>query len=252
VDIDHFTRQLEEAFSGTSTAELHGARVRTLSEQQPIAPLLEASLVGDEELEIYEGTFADWPGNVNEILEEHGLMRSLITLNWSGFGPVSWCAGVDALETGGRAYVCTWDELESYQLHAAVEPAGETAALRDLVTDLLSSGALVQNVPHYVWNYAPALLDRQAIEDAFARQLDDVEGWGALASEHFGRIVEPNHLQRCLDILDRLPRLDELDSWVFDDDDGSDLSEAARRQLLREFLDRGYEEVESRSGASHE
>jgi hypothetical protein len=28
-----------------------------------------------------------------------------------------------------------------------------------------------------------------------------------------------------------------------EDDDGSDLSEPARRTLLKEFLDRGYEEV---------
>jgi hypothetical protein len=83
------------------------------------------------------------------------------------------------------------------------------------------------------------------IEDAFARQLDAGEGWGALAEEHYGRIVEPNHLRRCLDILQRLPRLDELDAWLDEreDDDGSDLSEPARRALLREFLDRGYEEV---------
>src|SRR5262245_4115136 len=216
-----------------------------MSKARRLAPLLEKSLEGEEERELYGGTFEGWPGNVQEILDEHGLHRRLVTLNWDGFGPVSWSAGVVAIEAGGRAYVCTWDELESYQLHAAVGAVGDTDPLRELVCGLLSSGSLVHHVPHYVWNYAPGLLDREAIEDAFARQLDASEGWGALAEEHYGRIVEPNHLQRCLDILQRLPRLDELDAWLADreDDDGSDLPEPARRALLREFLDGGYEEV---------
>jgi hypothetical protein len=91
------------------------------------------------------------------------------------------------------------------------------------------------------------LLSRSALENAFARLLDLYSGWGALADEHFGRIVEPNHLQRCLDLLDDLPRLDDegaLDAWLERiEDDGSDLAEPARRLLLKEFLDRGYEEA---------
>jgi len=241
MNIDRFTKSLEKAFSRTAATELGGERVWRLRKPRPLAPLLEKSLEG----ELYRGTFQGWPGNVREILDEHGLHRALATLSWDGFGPVSWSAGVVAIETGGRAYLCSWDELESYQVHAAVSSVGDSDALRELVVGLLASGSLVQNVPHYVWNYAPGLLDREAIEDAFARQLDASDGWGALAEEHYGRIVEPNHLQRCLDILERLPRLDELDKWVDarEGDDGSDLPESARRTLLREFVDRGYEEV---------
>jgi hypothetical protein len=247
MNIDAFTKSLERAFGRTNSVDVRGAEVRQLRKPRPLAPLLEKSLEGDEEREIYSGTFEDWPGNVAEILDEHDLHRSLITLNWDGFGPISWSAGIVAVETGGRAYLCSWDELESYQLHAAVDQQGDTDALREVVVGLLSSGSLVQHVPHYVWNKAPALLDRQTIEDAFAAQLDQTEGWGALASAHFGRIVEPNHLQRCLDSLARLPKLNEMDSWLeeLEADDGSELSEAARRAVLREFLDRGYEEIEA-------
>jgi hypothetical protein len=256
MDIDRFTKSLERAFARTSATELGGVEVWELRKPRPLAPLLDKALQGEEEREPYEGTFQDWPGNVQEILDQHGLHRRLVTLNWDGFGPVSWSAGVVVIEAGGRAYLCSWDELESYQLHAAVGSVGDSDALRELVGDLLSSGSLVQHVPHYVWNYAPELLDRQTIEDAFARQLDASEGWGALAEEHYGRIVEPNHLQRCLDILQRLPRLDELDAWLDEreDDDGSDLPEPARRALLREFLDGGYEEVapEPPESESHE
>jgi hypothetical protein len=92
------------------------------------------------------------------------------------------------------------------------------------------------------------LLDRAAIEDTFARLLDRTNGWGALAEEHFGRMVEPNHLRRCLDLLEGLPQLDDedaLSAWLerIEDDDGSDLSEPARGLLLTEFLDRGYEQT---------
>jgi hypothetical protein len=93
MNIDAFTKSLARAFCRTGVAEGRGAEVRLLRRPRPLAPLLEKSLEGDEEREIYSGTFEDWPGNVAEILEEHGLHRSLITLNWDGFGPVSWSAG---------------------------------------------------------------------------------------------------------------------------------------------------------------
>jgi hypothetical protein len=127
-----------------------------------------------------------------------------------------------------------------------VSSAGNTDALAQLVDDELVRGSVVLRPPHHLWNDAPELLDREAIEDAFASLLDRTNGWGMLADEHFGRIVEPNHLQRCLDLLEGLPQLDDdeaLSAWLERiEDDGSDLSGPARRLLLSEFLDRGYEE----------
>jgi hypothetical protein len=103
----------------------------------------------------------------------------------------------------------------------------------------------LQSVPHEIRNYAPAIIGRGQIEDAFFKLTTSTGGWSALADEHFGRVVEPNHLRRCLDLLERLPRLDDeeaLSAWVERiEDDGSDLTEPARRLLLKEFLDRGYE-----------
>jgi len=85
------------------------------------------------------------------------------------------------------------------------------------------------------------------VQDGFARLLDRTEGWVALAEEHFGRIVAPNHLQRCLDLLKQLPSLDDEDaisSWLeAAADDDSDLAEPARRLLLSDFLDRGYQDT---------
>src|SRR5262245_30429051 len=56
-----------------------------------------------------------------------------------------------------------------------------------------------------------------------------------------------NHLRRCLDLIEGLARLDDeevLAAWLERiEDDGSDLSEPARRLLLTEFLDRGDEDA---------
>jgi hypothetical protein len=247
MNIDRFNRLLERTFQRAKLEHLDGGQVQKLPKPRPLAPLLDKALEGADEVEEYARSFEAWPGNVEELLRHHGLRRSLLTFNWDGFGPVSWSAGIVAIETGGHAYVCKWDELESYQLLAAVTPAGDSAALAHVVLAELAGGAVVQHPPHHVWNDAPQLHDRAAIEDAFARLLDSHSGWGALADEHFGRIVEPNHLQRCLDLLEGLPRLDDddaLDAWLERiEDDGSDLSEPARRLLLKEFLDRGYEDA---------
>jgi hypothetical protein len=183
---------------------------------------------------------------VEELLGEQGLWRSLLTFNSDGFGPISWSAGLVAIEPeDSSAYLCKWDELESYQLLASVSSAGDTEALAQLVLDEVARGTVVQFPPHHLWNDVPDLLNRAAVEDAFARLLDRTNGWGTLAEEHFGRIVEPNHLRRCLDLLEGLPQLDDeeaLSAWLDRvEDDGSDPSEPARRLLLSEFLDRGYE-----------
>jgi hypothetical protein len=242
-----FTQLLEKSFRA-DPEQLQGGRVWRLERPRPLAPLLEKTLESDEERELYGGSFEAWPGNVWELLDTHGLHRPLLGAHWDGFGPVSWSAGLVAIETGGRAYLCVWDELESYRLVAAVSPAGDSPVLARVVCDLLAGGSLVGHPPHNLTNYVPALLDRRAVEAAFAALVDSTNSWGELADEHFGRLVEPNHLQRSLDLLQRLPRLDDraaVDAWLEDHDanDGSDLPEAARRTLLSEFLDRGYEEA---------
>jgi hypothetical protein len=240
-----FTQLLEQTFKG-APEQLHGAEVWRLKRPRPLAPILEKVLDTDEERELYAGTFEAWPGNVHELLDGEGLRRPLLSVHWDGFGPISWSAGLDAIETGSRTCVCVWDEEESYRLLAAVAPARDSPALASVVAGLLSGGSLVHHVPHNVTNYVPGLLDRAAVEDAFAGLLDLDGGWGSLATEHHGRLVEPNHLQRCLDLLHQLPRLDDreaMEHWLKEYDDGPDLPEPARRKLLSEFLDLGYEEA---------
>jgi len=71
----------------------------------------------------------------------------------------------------------------------------------------------------------------------------DGSAWNELAEEHFGRIVEPDHLERSLDALRRLPRLDDPDavSAYLEDDDAPELDEKAKRTLFEEWFVSTYE-----------
>ncbi len=75
--------------------------------------------------------------------------------------------------------------------------------------------------------------------------------WNELAEEHFGRIVEPNHLERSLDVLRRLPRLDDPDAVAayLEDDDVPELDEKAKRTLFEEWFALTYS-VTSQEGDS--
>jgi hypothetical protein len=247
MNTDRLNQLLEKAFRA-EPERLNGGKVWRLKRPRPLAPLLDSVLDTEEERELYGGSFEAWPGNISELLEGYGLHRPLLGADWDGFGPVSWSAGLTAIETGSRVYLCVWDELGSYRLVAAVAPAGNSPTLAAVVSELLAGGALVGHPPHNLTNYAPELLDRRAVEAALAALVDSTNGWGELADEHFGRLVEPDHLQRCLDLLQGLPRLDDRDAvaaWLeqHDGNDGSDLPEPARRRLLTEFLDSAYEEA---------
>ena len=112
--------------------------------------------------------------------------------------------------------------------------------------EAIANGTLVSSVPHNIFNDEPELLARDLFLDAFTGLLNRTDGWGALADDHFGRLVEPNHLQRSLDILSTLPPISDskaLDAWIDQaQGDSSDLTPEARRLLLDDVLDTRYEE----------
>ncbi len=87
----------------------------------------------------------------------------------------------------------------------------------------------------------PAAVVRQAYFDLL--QWDDRVGgdaWVSLSEEHFGRIVEPNHLQRSLDILHRAA--EAPDRWLEDLEAESDESDDDYRQrLFDEWFETAYE-----------
>ena len=67
---------------------------------------------------------------------------------------------------------------------------------------------------------------------------------------HYGRIVEPNHLQRSLDILHTLPRLDDpttVDAWLNGDNDPP-IDTQTRERLFQEWFQSAYEENAPEAG----
>jgi hypothetical protein len=128
--IDLFDRLLARTFAKAETMYIGAAQVQTLTKPKPLAATLERTLEGEEELELYSGTFEGWPGNVQELLDEHGLRQHLLGFSFDGFGPMSWACGLETIETDGFSYVVFWDALESYRLLARVSPVGHRDGLR--------------------------------------------------------------------------------------------------------------------------
>jgi hypothetical protein len=245
MDINLIERLLDAELAKTKATYVNGACVQTLKKPVLIAETLEQTLNTDEERELYSGTFEAWPGNVHEYLDSQGLRTALFTLAWDGFGPVSWACGVETIDSGRYSYVAFWDEVEGHQLFASVTPAGNAEGLRLIAREAIANGTLVSSVPHNIFNDQPELLERDLFQNAFTDLLDRTDGWGALADDHFGRLVEPNHLQRCLDILSTLPPISDsaaLDAWIDEAEGLSDLAPEARRLLLEDVLDTRYEE----------
>jgi hypothetical protein len=118
MNTDRLTELLEKAFRA-DPERLHGGKVWRLKRPRPLAPLLNKVLDTEQERDLCGGSFEAWPGTVWELLETHRLHRPLLNVHWDGFGPVSWSAGLAAIETGRRTCLCVWDEFESYRLLAA-------------------------------------------------------------------------------------------------------------------------------------
>jgi hypothetical protein len=248
MDIKLFERLLAARFARTKTTGTVGAVVQTLAKPASLSTFLERTLNTEEERDLYGGTFEAWPGNVHELLDDQSddLRRGLVVFSWDGWGPVSSAAGFETTDIGGSSYVLFWDEIEGHRVLAAVTPTGDVNGIRSVVHATIAGHTYLHSVPHDVFNDAPSVIDRPFLEGAFTALLDNTCGWGELADEHFARIVEPNHLQRCMDMFTGLRRLDNDEGWAewieaIDDNDGSDLSHEARRKLLREYLDKGYE-----------
>jgi len=115
-------------------ARVHGSCARRGRSR----PLFEKTL-DSEERELNAGTSEDWPENATEILDEHGLHRRLITLNWNGFGPVSYstfsaaAAASSGLTVAGSAVVA---------VAVSAAAAGLERRLRDHTHRLLQGGLL--------------------------------------------------------------------------------------------------------------
>jgi hypothetical protein len=106
------------------------------------------------------------------------------------------------------------------------------------------------SLPHELENSAPTLLPGQVIRrtcfDVMQRwQLERGDAWAMLAEQHYGRIVEPNHLERSLDILRRLAEVKDLDAWFERGKvESAAMPDHARQRLLDEWFETAYIEID--------
>jgi hypothetical protein len=205
------------------------------------------------------GDLECWPGSLTQLLEDHGVEEQvLLGFYWDGFGPISWVAGLTLIGTGSRRYLCYWDETQSYRALAAVDPWDDPGAISATVARLLARNGygfgdhLFGSLPHETTNHAPDLVSRAAVRQSYFDLLrwwerERGSAWVDLAEEHYGRIVEPNHLQRCLDILNSLPQVDDsetLNTWfAARDAESNAMPDHARQRLFDEWFTSAYDEL---------
>lgn len=248
-------RRLERAFS--AQPRRFGSTI-VVERRKPfkLAAAMNEALSDEEQEE--SGDLEAWPGSLSELLAEQGIEeRRLLDLYWDGFGPTSWVAGVVSIGNRRRRYLCYWNELESYLALAAIEPWDDPLALSGTVRRLLDRNGnafgvdVFGSLPTETTNHAPELIPEPVVRQAYFDLLDYWEreqggAWLTVAEDYYGRLVEPNHLQRCLDLLETLPQLDEQEgvgSWLAERDAESDaLPLEARQRLFDEWFAGAYAE----------
>jgi hypothetical protein len=220
--------------------------------------------LSEEEREEW-GDLEAWPGSLTQLLADHEVdEQQLLGFYWDGFGPISWVAGLALIGDGSRRYVCSWDETESYRALAAVEPWDDPLAVSGTISRVLARNGkefgvhLFGSLPHETTNHAPDLVSRTTVRQAYFDLLqwwecEQGSAWLDLAEEHYGRIVEPNHLQRCLDMLQSLPLLDDseaISTWFAKRNAESEaMSDHARQRLFDEWFVGTYDETDRKEAA---
>jgi hypothetical protein len=193
-------------------------------------------------------------GDVLERLDEQHVEHcTLLTVAWDGFGPVSHEAGLGLVGSGRRRYLCWWEEGESYRAVAAIAPWWDQRVVSHAVIRFLGCAGsefgiqAFGRLPDETLNWRRDLVHPGALRKAYWDAMTYLEAetgdaWLSLAEGHYGRIVEPNHLQRCLDSVELLIEeskltLEELEQMdAMRRRESADLPISARVTLLDEWL----------------
>jgi hypothetical protein len=183
------------------------------------------------------------------------------------FGPTSWVAGIVLVGNGMRRYLCYWNELESYLAIAAIEPWDDPLALSGTVQRLLKRNGRMFGVdvfgslPTETTNRAPELIPEPVVRQAYFDLLrywehERGDAWLTFAEEHYGRIVEPNHLQRSLDVLETLPRLGDpgsIANWLeYRQRESTAFLDEARQRLFDSWFEGAYVEEPMGGSSRHD
>jgi hypothetical protein len=248
MDLERLEARLARAFRARPQV-LGEARIIWRRKPVLLWQYLEDVLDGEEELERYADTLESWPAHVMELLDGH--LHDLLFFYWDGLGPTSSVAGLQVLDLGGRGYLVYWDELESYRAVAALERWRDELVVSAVVKEVLRKNGwphglgLFGSVPTETTNRMPSLLPEAVVKQAYFDflQWHEREGgaaWACLAHEHFGRIVEPNHLRRSLDILHRAA--EAPNDWLEElAEESAGYDDAVRQRLFDDWFETAYE-----------
>jgi hypothetical protein len=263
MDWDRVEHRLERGFR--ASPRLYGSSI-VIERRSPfrLTEVLQESLSAEEREEydpdrsLYSGL--GLPGNVSRLLEENGVEeRRLLGFEWDGLGPSSSAAGIVLVGNGHRRYLCHWDEWSacSYRAFASVQPWSDRPAIAGTISRVLNrNGAgfglgLFGSLPCVTTNDAPELVSGTVVKQAYFDLLEHwhaVRGdaWELLAEEHYGQLVEPNHLQRSLDLLERMvadAQAGGAEGWLERRRaESPPMSDEARQRLFDEWFETAYYE----------
>ena len=258
-------RRWSAVLSGVFSARPRRFGSTLLIKQRQPFPLARAisEALSEEEIDEF-GDLEDWPGSVSELLEQNEIEELvLLSFYWDGLGPTSGEAGLVLLGNGRKRCVAYWDEIESYRALALLDPWDDPLAVSAVVKHVLGrNGAgfgigLFGSLPAETTNDAPELIPRAVVRQAYFDLLQWWEGdrgsaWVDLAEAHFGRMVEPDHLQRTLDIVESLPSFAEaaaVGQWLDErDTESAAMSDHVRQRLFDEWFNGSYDEP---TGGAH-
>jgi hypothetical protein len=186
MDIGIMERRLARAFTARPV-EIGDGRIVWRSRPAPLWRYLEEGLDKEERAEY--GPLQHWPGSVMELLDER--RQKLLSFYWDGLGPISWVAGIEVLVSGERAYLCYWNEVDTYVAVAALARWDHPLVICAAVKELLRENGRPHGVdvfgslPTETTNCRPDLLPEEVIRKAYFRLAPVVRASGR------GRLAHP-------------------------------------------------------------
>ncbi|MGH3084077.1 MAG: hypothetical protein ACRDNP_08475 [Gaiellaceae bacterium] len=170
-------------------------------------------------------------------------LLELLLFEWDGGISLS-LGGFQALVVQSDLYLVYWSSSESYRVTAMLKPPQDVDVLRAaLARALKSENTSWGSLPTLTMNSSPRSVPAELVRRAFVAWLGDGDEdqwrWQLLASEHFGRVIEPNSALRWLDVVEQI-------DWTSDEPVESrspSLDGDARAKLFDEWWATAYREA---------
>ena len=150
-----------------------------------------------------------------------GATISCLGFEWLSFGPMSWFASISLVDTGdGQPYVTVESETAHRRVVARIFPVVTREIFSDFLRDFFSRNGtaygidgLFGSLPTTTESYSPDLVTLPDVKTAYWAFMTETQddGWMLLKQEVAGRTHEPDHLMRCLKLLEEPPPQED---WV--------------------------------------